>query len=144
MTTAETTTHQPTLVAKRPANRRTPWPAWVEAIIADWRKQWPEVFTKPVPLAVGITGQIKAATRANDRTYDRKAFGMSIHIWTMQNSYLRALARGEMRRNLDGSGAGIPDEAARQAAQKLLDERAERQAEKERQKKETAAAVQPS
>jgi len=141
MTTAETTTYPPPLLAKPPAARRSPRPPWVEAILTDWRKEWPAVFTKPVPLAVGISGQIKAAARANDKTYDRKALGMSIHLWTMQSAYLRALARGEMRRNLDGSEAGVPDEAAQQEAQKLLDERAERQAEKERKKKETVADV---
>jgi hypothetical protein len=34
--------------------------------------------------------------------------------------------RGEMRRNLDGSDAGFPDEASRMEAKMTLDERAAR------------------
>lgn len=82
---------------------------------------------------------MKAALQAEGKAMeakDRKGIGVSLHTWTMQSAYLRALARGEARRNLDGSEAGFPDESARQHARKLLDERAARQAEKERLRKE--------
>jgi sRNA-binding protein len=109
----------------------------METILADWRQRWPAAFTKPVPLAVGISRHIKEALRAEDKAIDRKAIGVALHRWTMQGAYLRAIVRGESRRNLDGSEAGLPDDAARQYAQKLLDERAARQAaERERQKQE--------
>lgn len=97
---------------------------------ADWRRRWPAAFTKPVPLAVGFSGQIKAALRA-EGLFDREK-GYAIHRWTMQSAYLRALEHGEMRRNLDGSEAGIPDDDARAKARALLEERAARHAEKER------------
>jgi sRNA-binding protein len=63
------------------------------------------------------------------------------HRWTMQGAYLRALARGEMRRNLDGSEAGLPDESARQHAQKILDERVARRIERARQDQERKRAL---
>jgi sRNA-binding protein len=106
--------------------------------------RWPAAFTKPVPLAVGITGQIKAALLAEGKLVeakDRKGIGVSLHSWTTQSAYLRALARGDARRNLDGSEAGFPDEDARTHAQKLLDERAMRQAERERLRRERLSFV---
>lgn len=94
---------------------------------ADWRQRWPAAFTKPVPLAVGFSGQMRAALRDEGATFDRKLFGIAIDVWTKQGAYLRAMMRGEMRRNLDGSGAGFPDEASRMEAKAILDERAARQ-----------------
>jgi hypothetical protein len=91
-------------------------------------------LTRPVPLTVGISRQIREALRAETQTIDRKAIGRSLHRWTMQGAYLYAITRGEVRRNLDGSAARVPDDAARQYARKLLDERAARRAEQERQK----------
>ncbi len=64
---------------------------------------------------------------------------MSLHRWTTQSAYLRAIARGDVRRNLDGSEAGFPAEDARNYAQKLVDERAVRQAERERLRRERLA-----
>ena len=137
MTVAETETRPPRPPpAKRPAVRRSPWPPWMEEIVADWQRRWPAAFTKPVPLAVGISRHIKEALRADGKTIDRKVIGGALYRWTTHGAYLRAMVRGEMRRNLDGSEAGVPDDAARQYAQKLLDERAERQVERERQKQE--------
>ena len=117
---------------KRTPARRTQWTPWMEVVLADWRARWPAAFTKPVPLALGISGHIKAVLRAEGKVVDRKTIGVTIHLWTMQGAYLRAVVRGELRRNLDGSAAGVPDEAARQYAQKVLDERAARQAAKAR------------
>jgi ProP effector len=107
-----------------------------EATLADWRKRWPATFTKPVPLAIGISGNIRAALRAEGKAVDRRTVGTTLHYWTMHGAYLRAVIRGDVRRNLDGSEAGVPDEAARQHAQKVLDERAARRAERDRQKQE--------
>jgi hypothetical protein len=42
--------------------------------------------------------------------------------------------RGEMRRNLDGSEAGVPDDEARQQAKQWLAERAARRPERELQR----------
>ena len=118
--------------AKRAPARREPWAPWMEVVLADWRARWPAAFTKPVPLALGISGHIKTVLRAEGKVVDRKTIGVTLHRWTMQGTYLRAVVRGELRRNLDGSAAGVPDEAARQYAQKVLDERAARQAAKAR------------
>jgi sRNA-binding protein len=46
-----------------------------------------------------------------------------------------------LRRNLDGSEAGVPDDAAREYAQKVLDERAARQAERKRREQERKLAL---
>jgi sRNA-binding protein len=132
MMDAETKTQPRQPAARRPVPRRSPQPPWMEATLADWRERWPAAFTKPVPLAVGISGQMEAVLRANGTALDLKTFGMTIHSWTMQGAYLHAVMRGETRRNLDGSEAGVPDDEARQQAKKLLDERAARRAERER------------
>ena len=71
----------------------------------------------------------------------RKLIGGAIHQWTLQGAYLRAVARGEVRRNLDGSEAGVPDDTTRQYAQNLLDERAVRQAERARREQERKAMM---
>jgi sRNA-binding protein len=131
-------THSPSMPAKQPIERRqrSPRPPWMEANLADWRKRWPAVFTKPVPLAIGISGQMKAVLRAEDKGFDLKQFGMSIHSWTLQSAYLHAVLRGEMRRNLDGSETDVPNEEARQQAKQLLDERLVRRKEREQRDKE--------
>jgi sRNA-binding protein len=141
MMDAETRARPPQPTAKQPAVRRSPRPPWMDATLAEWRERWPAVFTKPVPLAVGFSGHIKAVLRAEGKTIERKTFGMTIHNWTMQSAYLRAVAWGEMRRNLDGSEAGVPDDAAREYAQKVLDERAARQAERKRREQERKLAL---
>ncbi|MGH7104510.1 MAG: ProQ/FINO family protein [Acetobacteraceae bacterium] len=120
--------------------RRPSWPPRMEAILDDWRKRWPAVFTKPVPLAIGVSRHIRMALQAEGKGIDRKTIGIIVHRWTMQSAYLRAVACGAMRHNLDGSEAGIPDDAARQYAQTMLQERAARQADKERQRQEKRAA----
>ena len=128
-------------IATRPATkdrvRRPSWPPWMEPILSNWRRRWPAAFRRPVPLAIGISRHIQEVLRTEGETIDRKTIGM-VHRWTTQGAYLYAVARGEMRRNLDGSAAGVPDEGARQHAQTLLDERAVRRAERERQKQEPA------
>ena len=116
--------------------RRPSWPPWMEPILSDWRRRWPAAFTRPVPLAIGISRHIQEVLRTEGETIDRKMIGMALHRWTTQGAYLYVVARGERRRNLDGSAAGVPDEGARQHAQTLLDERAVRRAERERQKQE--------
>ena len=118
------------------------WPPAAAALIVEWRARWPAAFTKPVPLAVGFSGHIKAALRAEEKPMDRKEVSRTIRLWTWRSAYLRAVARGEMRRNLDGSEAGLPDDASRQEAQRALDERAARhaaRAERERERKLAAA-----
>ncbi len=95
-------------------------------MLADWRKRW------------------QAALRADGMTLDLKKFGLTIHTWSVQGAYLHAVMRGEMRRNLDGSEAGVPDDEARQQAKNLLDERAARRAERERRQQERKLALSKS
>ena len=120
------------------------WPPGAAALIAEWRARWPAAFTRPVPLAVGISGQIKGAQRAEGKPVDRKTLSMAIYLWTQQSAYLRAMTRGEVRRNLDGSEAGLPDDSVRQEAQRLLDERAERHAERARRERERKLGAVPA
>jgi sRNA-binding protein len=117
------------------------WPLDAAALIAEWGARWPAAFTRPVPLAVGFSGQIKGALRAEGKPFDKKTFSIATHLWSRQSAYLRAVARGEMRVNLDGSEAGLPDDAARQEAQRLLDERAAKRAERARLERERNQAA---
>jgi hypothetical protein len=60
MTAGESETHLAQPKAKRaaaPSYR----PPWMEAMVADWRERWPAAFIKPVPLAVGFTGHMRAS-----------------------------------------------------------------------------------
>jgi sRNA-binding protein len=99
--------------------------ARIAALLADWATRWPAVFTTPMPLAIGVARRIKDALgQAGHRD-----IGAALHHWTNRRPYLRAMARGEMRRNLDGSEAGLPDEAARAYARESLARRARRRAE---------------
>ena len=124
----------------KPTTKRSTWPPWVDAVLVDWRARWPEAFTKPVPLAAGITRQIKEALFADGISFEGKKMGMANYLWTAQGTYLRAMASGEMRRNLDGSEAGVPDDAARDQAQKMLDALVARRAEQERKRQEHNSA----
>jgi hypothetical protein len=75
------------------------------ALCLALRQRWPELFKGPAPepLAIDIHDQIVAALDC-----DRKILHAVLGSWTEYRPYLKALARGEMRRNLDGSAAGEP------------------------------------
>jgi sRNA-binding protein len=81
-------------------------------------ERFPAVFCLPrVPLAIGIHRQIRARLGNEVTTRPLSAI---LAWWTKQPDYLEALARGEMRRNLDGSPAVESNEVARQRAAKRL------------------------
>ncbi|MBV8399504.1 MAG: hypothetical protein JOZ17_12300 [Acetobacteraceae bacterium] len=109
----------------------------IEATLADWRARWPAVFTKPVLLAVGISHRMREQLPAE---FPRREVGIALHSWTNRRGYLRAMARGDMRRNLDGNEVGIPTEEAREQARQLLEERERRQLEQIRQQRESKQA----
>jgi len=68
------------------------------------RERYPELFTTPRPLAVGIYHQIRAAIGRDElRSRDLNLF---LAGWTKWPAYRAALARGDRRVNLDGSDAG--------------------------------------
>jgi ProP effector len=120
-----------------PRRRQKPW---MEALLADWQERWPAAFTNPVPLAIGVAEHMKAAIAAEGVGIDRRKFGIALRYWTHQGAYLHALRRGGTRRNLDGSAAGIPSAEDRQHAKEVLNERAARNAARERQKQERKQA----
>jgi sRNA-binding protein len=80
---------------------------------------FPETFsTPPVPLAVGIRRQIVEV--ACDDVFTWEDVAAVLRLWTRRQDYIEAIARGEPRRNLDGSLAGEPHEQHRQFAAKKL------------------------
>lgn len=137
---------EPKARAKRPppSPQRSPWSPWVDVIIKDWRERWPQVFTKPVPLAVGIYKSIRTALQADGKELDEKTVGICLHCWTKQSRYHYAILRGEPRRNLDGSEAGVPDDRAKQFAQLRLDELAARHMERRKQRQEELQERRPT
>jgi sRNA-binding protein len=124
--------------AKRPPAppQRPPWSPWVDAIIKDWCERWPHIFTKPVPLAIGIDVSIRAALQADGKELDEKTVRICLYCWTKQARYQHAILRGEPRRNLDDSEAGVPDDRAKQFAQHRLDELDVRRRERQKQRQE--------
>ena len=85
---------------------------------------FPEVFRLPaVPLAVGIHQQILDVAGDSIDPAELSAF---LQYWTRRWAYLKAIWRGEPRRNLDGSVAGVPTiEQRNAAARQLWGERAQ-------------------
>jgi sRNA-binding protein len=110
----------------KPTAKQLRLKAMRDAVLADWRQRWPEAFTRPVPLAVGISQQIKEVLEAGDQSVKWMAVWRAMHHWTNSRAYLHGLARGEMRRNLDGTEAGLPSDDQRKEAQRRLDEIAAR------------------
>jgi hypothetical protein len=71
----------------------------------------------PVPLAVGIGRELCQLMRPEFKPAEIRVF---LHAWTSGPRYLKAVVRGEMRRNLDGSPAGMPEVEHRAAARQQL------------------------
>ena len=68
--------------------------------------RFPEAFKlPPVPLAVGIHKQIRKIVGDD---IDPAELGAFMRYWTMRQTYLMAVWRGEPRRNLDGTFASSP------------------------------------
>lgn len=97
-------------------------------ILALLRARWPALFTMPVPLATGIARAIRA--ELGHVEVPTAGLSRALYYWTNAPGYLTAVAAGEMRRNLDGTEAGAPDEAQRQLATEIMEPRAARQAQK--------------
>jgi sRNA-binding protein len=85
---------------------------------------FPEAFRVPaVPLAIGIHHQILEVAGDSIDPAELSAF---LRYWVSRWSYLQAVKRGEPRRNLDGSLAGLPTiEQRNDAARRLWGERAQ-------------------
>jgi len=95
-------------------------------ILALLRARWPALFTTPMPLATGIARAIRA--ELGDVEVPTAGLSRALHYWTNAPGYLAAVAAGEVRRNLDGTEAGAPDEAQRQFATETMEQRAAQQA----------------
>jgi sRNA-binding protein len=81
-------------------------------------KAFPSVFKyPPVPLAIAIGPKLCQLLRSEFKPAEVRAF---LHAWTSGPRYLKAVLRGEMRRNLDGSPAGLPEPKHRVAATERL------------------------
>ena len=79
---------------------------------------FPEPFKyPPVPLAIGIGPKLCELMSPEFKPAEIRAF---LHAWTSGPRYLKAVVRGEMRRNLDGSPAGLPEPEHRAAAKERL------------------------
>lgn len=75
-----------------------------DAIIQQLREMFPAGFTEPpVPLAVGLRQQLRAAIPplATERKLRR-----AITWWCHSPAYLEAVAAGQERRNIDGTPSG--------------------------------------
>jgi sRNA-binding protein len=80
---------------------------------------FPEAFKyPPVPLAIGIGPRLCELLSPEFKPAEIRVF---LHAWTSGPRYLKAVARGEMRRNLDGSPAGLPEPKHCAAAKERLD-----------------------
>jgi sRNA-binding protein len=71
----------------------------------------------PVPLAVGIGRELCQLMRPEFKPAEIRVF---LHAWTSGPRYLKAVARGEVRRNLDGTPADVPEAEHRAAARRQL------------------------
>jgi len=79
---------------------------------------FPRVFKyPPVPLAIAIGPKLCELMGPEFKPAEVRAF---LHAWTSGPRYLKAVLRGEMRRNLDGSPAGVPEPKHRTAAKERL------------------------
>ncbi len=89
---------------------------YVRRGVAGLRRRWPDLFTTPVPLAVGVKPQIRAAMPGMPAAQLKDV----LHYWTHTTAYLLAVATGVERRNLDGSPAGVPAEDQQEFAREAL------------------------
>jgi sRNA-binding protein len=96
------------------AKRRPQRSALSERLFRDY----PNAFKyPPVPLAIGVGLKLRELLGAEFKPADIRAF---LQAWTSGPRYLKAVARGEMRRNLDGSPAALPESQHRADAQERL------------------------
>ena len=107
--------HEAALVRRREQTRE---------VLALLRARWPEVFSAPVPLAVGVKHEIREGL--DEAGVPVAHLERALHHWTHRPVYLAAVAAGQRRRHLDGTDAGEPDEAQREHARETLAQRAAR------------------
>ena len=86
---------------------------------AEFRLRWPAAFTTPVPLVIGVDKLIRAEMPQMTTSRLKEVLGP----WMHSIVYMRAIAAGVERINLDGTPAGVPDEEQRGRATEELRER---------------------
>jgi ProP effector len=103
-----------------------------DALLLELRTRWPVLFTTPVPLAIGIDGQIRDTLRQEAAAAGTAAPSWSVlkntmAWWTKQPGYREALATATHRVGLDGQPAGeITDRDRQHARERLAARPAER------------------
>ena len=96
------------------AKRRPQRSALSQRLLRDF----PTAFKyPPVPLAIGIGLKLRDVLGAEFKPGEIRGF---LQAWTSGPRYLKAIARGEMRHDLDGSPAGLPAPEHRADALKRL------------------------
>ena len=124
-----------TLSLKKPSTRlkETSQPAPVQTVDDRRREkdakamawlagQYPDLFNPdaPRPLAVGIC---KAIVAASPEGISRITMQRVLERWTKAQGYLRAIADGDFRYNLDNMPAGAITDKHRRHARLLLEEK---------------------
>ena len=71
----------------------------------------------PPPLAIGIDGALIALLAGE---FDASTIGRFLADWTRRATYLEAVGRGDVRRDLDGCPTDAPTDSARTFAAALL------------------------
>jgi hypothetical protein len=101
--------------------REAEWHAAPAALEAMLRELAPAVFNDaPPPLAIGV-GAVLIALLAGE--FEAGMVSRFLADWTRRRAYLEALARGDVRRDLDGCPTDAPDAAACTFAAVLLGRR---------------------
>jgi hypothetical protein len=91
--------------------REAEWHAAPAALEALLRELAPVVFNdQPPPLAIGVDVALVALLAGE---FEASVITRFLADWTRRPAYLAAVARGDVRRDLDGCPAGAPDDAAR-------------------------------
>jgi hypothetical protein len=108
-------------VAAENARREQEWHAAPAALEALLRELAPAVFNnQPSPLAIGVDAALVDLLAGE---FDAVLIGRFLRDWVRRSPYLEAMARGDVRRDLDGCPAGAPDDRARTFAAILLGRR---------------------
>jgi sRNA-binding protein len=101
--------------------REAEWHAAPAALEAMLRELAPLVFNDcPPPLAIGVDIALIALLAGE---FEAEVVGRFLAGWTRRPAYLEALARGDVRRDLDGCPTGAPEDSAREFAAILLSRR---------------------
>jgi hypothetical protein len=101
--------------------REAEWHAAPAALEAMLRELVPAVFNdQPPPLAIGVDGALTALLAGE---FEAAVIGRFLADWTRRTLYLEAVARGDVRRDLDGCPTDVPADSARDFAAVLLSRR---------------------